>query len=142
MASLTAKHRIYRELLASHKPRPITSNEEAEHIRTLLNQFLDRDDLAADEWDFVALLGDILSAWERKHYARMPVAVPEKIRGLLEAHGLPQKALVGPVFPTESVVSDVLHGRRHLSYDAVARLAEFFHVSPAVFYPGGQSSAD
>jgi len=66
---------------------------------------------------------------------RTPVSVPDKIRALLESHGLRQKDLVGPVFASESVVSDALHGRHRVTYEHVEKLASFFHASPAVFYP-------
>ncbi len=92
-------------------------------------------------WEFLALLGDLLSAWERRWHRPPVVPVPDKIRALLESHALRQKDLVGPVFTTETVVSDVMHGRRKLTYEHVHRLARFFHVSPAVFYPVPESES-
>jgi len=125
----------YVELFARVEPRPIRTEQQAEEIREEINELLDREDLSEDEWEFLALLGDILSAWESHHYPVTPVSVPDKIRALLESHGLRHKDLVGPVFASESVVSDALHGRHRVTYEHVEKLASFFHVSPAVFYP-------
>jgi plasmid maintenance system antidote protein VapI len=55
------------------------------------------------------------------------------IEELLNANGLKQKDLVG-VFPTESVVSDVLAGKRALTVEHIKKLSERFGVSPALFF--------
>lgn len=125
----------YADLLLRLQPRSIKSEEEAERIRSEVQALLDRGELTEDEWELLTLLGDILSVWEAGRYPREPIPIPDKIRALLEAQGLQQKDLVGPVFSTQTVASDVLNGRRKLSYAMVERLADFFHVSPALFFP-------
>ena len=56
------------------------------------------------------------------------------VKALLETHDLRQQALVGPVFPTKGIASEVLSGKRKLTYDFVERLARFFQVSPEIFF--------
>jgi HTH-type transcriptional regulator/antitoxin HigA len=51
----------------------------------------------------------------------------------MEAHNLRQKDLAD-VFGTESIVSDVLNGKRDLAKEHICRLSARFHVSPAVFF--------
>jgi len=51
----------------------------------------------------------------------------------MEVHQLRQKDLID-VFGTESIVSDVLHGKRDLTKEHIRRLSARFHVSPAVFF--------
>ncbi len=46
-----------------------------------------------------------------------------------------QSDLVGRVIPTKSIASEVLRGKRRLTYVHVEKLAHVFHVSPAVFFP-------
>ncbi len=58
----------------------------------------------------------------------------EMVRFLLEQNGLPQSALVPDVFPNRQNVSEFLAGKRGISYDRAAKLAAFFHLSPAAFY--------
>ena len=55
------------------------------------------------------------------------------IRHLLEENHLRQKDLVD-VFGTESIVSDVLNGKRDLAKDHIRKLSERFGVSPALFF--------
>jgi HTH-type transcriptional regulator / antitoxin HigA len=57
----------------------------------------------------------------------------ELIKALLTERGLRQKDLV-PLFGTESIVSEVLSGKRELQTRHIERLAEFFHISPAAFF--------
>ncbi len=74
-------------------------------------------------------------AWEGDRYD-LPAASPaDAIRALLDARGMRQGDLVGGVFPTKGIASEVLNGKRQLTYEHVGRLTEIFHVSPAVFYP-------
>jgi hypothetical protein len=39
-----------------------------------------------------------------------------------------------PIFGARSIASLVLNGKRQLSKTHIRKLAEFFHVSPAVFF--------
>jgi HTH-type transcriptional regulator/antitoxin HigA len=51
----------------------------------------------------------------------------------MEAHGLRQRDLTD-VFGTESIVSEILHGKRDLTKEHIRRLSVRFSVSPAVFF--------
>ena len=54
--------------------------------------------------------------------------------GFVAHHNILTQGFAGPVFATKSIASEVLNGKRRLTYDHVDRLAQFFHVSPSVFY--------
>lgn len=125
----------YADLLARVAPASITSEEEADAVQCHIDDLVDRGDLSPDERKLLSLLGDLMLAWEDGRYDLPEVAPVDVIRELLDAHGMRQGELVGSVFPTRAIASEVLHGKRRLTYDYVARLAEVFHVSPAVFYP-------
>ncbi|RUT08934.1 hypothetical protein DSM106972_009870 [Dulcicalothrix desertica PCC 7102] len=58
----------------------------------------------------------------------------ELLKVLIQELDLKQKDLV-PIFKTESIVSDVLNGKRKLTVEHIQKLAELFKVSPAVFFP-------
>jgi HTH-type transcriptional regulator / antitoxin HigA len=58
----------------------------------------------------------------------------ELLKVLLIDRDLRQKDLM-PVFKTESVVSSVLSDQRKLTANHIQKLAEFFHLSPAIFFP-------
>jgi HTH-type transcriptional regulator/antitoxin HigA len=131
-----ADGRRYEAMLTTYAPRPIRSEAEARHVEELMNDVMDRaDTLTQDDRDFLLLLGALLAVWEREHVPE-PTAPPHEIaRALLEERGLKQRDLVGPVFPTDAIASEVLRGKRRLTYDFVQRLAAYFHVSPALFFP-------
>jgi HTH-type transcriptional regulator/antitoxin HigA len=87
------------------------------------------------EEDLLSLLGDILSVWESEHIELPQVTGDALIGALLEARGLRQQALVGPVFAHRSAASETIRGKRALTYEQVTKLARFFDLSPAVFFP-------
>ena len=58
----------------------------------------------------------------------------ELLKALLKERGLRQKDLVS-IFKTESIISDVLQGKRKLTARHIQELADFFNLSPAVFFP-------
>ena len=51
----------------------------------------------------------------------------------MDANNLRQKDLV-PIFGTESIVSEVLHGKRQLTVEHIEKLSQRFNLSPAVFF--------
>jgi HTH-type transcriptional regulator / antitoxin HigA len=109
-------------------------------LSDIVDRLTDEAQLSDDQRDFIGLLGQLLHDWEAEHEEPIEVSPSGVVSSLLEENGLRQVDLVGPVFPSASTVSDFLHRRRALSYERVMKLAAFFHVSPAVFYPtvGGE----
>ncbi len=70
----------------------------------------------------------------------LPTASPaEVLRFLLERHGLRQCDLA-PDLGGESVVSEVLSGKRKLNAAHIEQLSARFHVSPAVFFASAPSA--
>jgi len=127
----------YAELLARVAPASMTSEADAEAVRRQIDGLIDQGARSPEERKLLSLLGDLMLAWEGDRYD-LPAASPsEVIRELLDARGMRQGELVGQVFLTKAIASEVLHRKRRLTYDHVARLAEVFHVSPALFYPVG-----
>jgi HTH-type transcriptional regulator/antitoxin HigA len=125
----------YGDLLAAFQPRPIRTELEASEASGLIDSFTDLPRLSEGQREFVGLLGQLLYDWETEHEEPIEVSPEDIVRSLLEDNGRRQVDLVGPVFPAPSAVSDFLAGRRPLSYERVEKLAAFFHVSPALFYP-------
>jgi len=124
----------YTDLLVRFAPSSITSEDEAGMVQRQIDELVDRGVLSPDERKLLSLLGDLVLAWEGDRYD-LPAASPaDTIRALLDARGMRQGDLVGRVFPTKGIASEVLNGKRPLTYEHVARLAEVFHVSPAIFY--------
>lgn len=94
---------------------------------------IDLEELTPDQQDYLNLLGMLVHEYEDRHASIADLSGVELLKVLIQDFGLRQKDLV-PIFKTESIVSAVLKGQRKLIVEHMEKLAEFFHVSPAVFF--------
>ena len=134
MNTIQKNKKSYIDLLAEFPPRPIYSDSELEAVQTVIDELIDRGKLNSDEEDYLSLLGTLVHQYEEIHHPIPDIYGVELIEALLEEFELKQKDLV-PIFKTESIVSAVLNGHRKLMTEHIEKLANFFHVSPAVFFP-------
>lgn len=130
---MTATALDYGRLLSDAKPEVIRSEEQNQAYIRKLKELTSREKVTPAEEKLIALLTLLVEEYEATEYS-LPQAGPlDIIRHLMEAHGLRQKDLAD-VFGTESIVSDVLNGKRDLAKEHIRRLSTRFHVSPAVFF--------
>ena len=130
---MTAAAVDYGKLLSEAKPEVIRSEEQNQAYIRRLEDLTSRKKVTPAEEKLIALLTLLVEEYEAKEYP-LPQAGPlDIIRHLMEANGLRQKDLAD-VFGTESIVSDVLNGKRDLAKEHIRRLSTRFHVSPAVFF--------
>ena len=113
-------------------PDPITSDKQNELYTNFLLKLEKAGSLSKIEQKLAEVLTVLIEAYESQHH-EIPVASPlEVLETLIDANGLKQKDLA-PIFGSESVVSEVLHGHRELNLKHIKGLAKKFNVSPAVF---------
>lgn len=124
----------YIELLKTFPPRPITAEEELIATQKAIDSLLDKGELTPDERDYLNVLGTLVYEYEQTLEPIPDIYGIELLKALIEEFDLRQKDLV-PIFKTESIVSDILHEKRQLTTEHIQKLAEFFSVSPAVFFP-------
>ncbi|MGH9567514.1 MAG: helix-turn-helix domain-containing protein [Candidatus Angelobacter sp.] len=123
----------YGALLSKFKPEVIRSEQKNALYVGVLEKLTSLEHVAAAQRKLIELLTVLIEDYESKYYP-VPNAGPlDIIRHLMEQHQLRQKDLVD-VFGTESIVSDVLNGKRDLTKDHIIRLSSRFSVSPAVFF--------
>ncbi|MBZ5504704.1 MAG: helix-turn-helix domain-containing protein [Acidobacteriia bacterium] len=123
----------YGALLKEIQPEVIQSEQQNAAFIALLEKLTSMKKATSAQAKLIELLTVLVEQYESRYYP-VPDAGPlDIIRHLMEQHGLRQKDLVD-VFGTESIVSDVLNGKRDLSKDHITRLSARFHVSPAVFF--------
>jgi len=123
----------YGALLKAIQPEVIHSEQQNANFIQILEKLTGMEEVTPAQEKLIELLTVLVETYESRHHP-VPDAGPlDVIRHLMEQHGLRQKDLVD-VFGTESIVSDVLNGKRELSKDHIARLSARFHVSPAVFF--------
>jgi len=124
----------YIELLKTFPPRPITAEEELTATQKAIDSLLDKGELTPDERDYLNVLGTLVYEYEQTLEPIPDIYGIELLKALIEEFDLRQKDLVH-IFKTESIVSDILHEKRQLTTEHIQKLAEFFSVSPAVFFP-------
>jgi HTH-type transcriptional regulator/antitoxin HigA len=81
----------------------------------------------------IELLTLLIERYEQEHYTVPKASPADVLRFLIERHGLRQRDLARDL-GGESVVSEVLSGRRKLNTAHIEQLSRRFHVSPAVFF--------
>ena len=131
----------YTELLTSFPPRPIKSEEDLEKTQAVVDELLDKGELTEEEEDYLNLLGMVIYEYEEKQELVPDIYGVELLKVLIAELNLKQKDLV-PIFKTESIVSDILKSKRKLTVEHIQKLADFFNLSPGVFFPKNQSEND
>jgi HTH-type transcriptional regulator / antitoxin HigA len=124
----------YIDLVNEFPPRPIRSEVDFIAVQKVVDALLDAGQLSFDRREYLNLLGIIIHEYEEKIVDILDVYGVELLHILLEEWGLKQKELV-PIFKTESIVSAVLNGHRQLTVEHIEKLSDFFHISPAAFFP-------
>jgi HTH-type transcriptional regulator/antitoxin HigA len=125
---------IERDTLAGiAAPKVITSDAQNERYISVLLEPEKKDRLSAKEREFAELLTVLIEAYEDERYPIRAASPVEVLVHLMEANNLKQKDLA-PLFGSESVVSEVLRGKRELNKHHIERLSKRFSVSPAVFF--------
>jgi HTH-type transcriptional regulator / antitoxin HigA len=114
-------------------PTPITSERQHEDYLSVLDKLTSKDNPTDEEEKYAEVLMTLIEAYEEEHHSIPDASPVEVLRMLMEANGLRQKDLV-PIFGSESIVSEVLHGKRGLNKAHIEKLSKRFLVSPAAFF--------
>lgn len=114
----------------------LTIQTEADYDRAIaiLNKLLDEvgDDARHPLYHFLQVLGTVIESYEEDHVKIPDVPVRKVLKFFMEQHNLKQSDL--PEIGTQSVVSEILSGKRELNTRQIKALSKRFHVSPAVFF--------
>jgi HTH-type transcriptional regulator / antitoxin HigA len=102
----------YQQLLVAFPPRPIKSEVDLDAIQKVTDSLIDKSELSADELEYLSVLGSLISEYEQKYHPVPEISGIELLKVLVEEQSLKQKDLL-PIFKTESIISDMLHGRRN-----------------------------
>lgn len=128
MASAT-----YANLLKEAQPRVI--HDEKTHRRALewIDRLMKRRRLSPAQQALLELLSKLANDYEEEIYPTPDVPPHEILRHLLESSGKSQAEFARAVGIPRSTISEVLRGKRSVSVENAFRLAEYFHVEPALF---------
>ncbi len=115
--------------------RPIHDATSYDQMVALMNSLLDvvGDDEDHELSGLLELLGDVVSKYEREHYAIDAAEPKDSLRFLIEARGLTQEDL-STIVP-QGNLSAILAGKRKISATLAGKFGRFFGVSAALFVP-------
>jgi HTH-type transcriptional regulator / antitoxin HigA len=124
----------YARLLTRTLPATIETEDEYERLLAEVEQLMKKGEshLTPEEEKILDLLVTLIEQYEEKHYPIDPVSPHEMLHHLMEARELTHKD-VWHLFGSRGNASEVLNGKRSISKAQAKRLAEFFHVSVALF---------
>ena len=114
-------------------PKVITSQKQHKQYVSALLDSERRKHLTSEERSYAELLTVLIDSYEEQHYPIRAASPVEVLQELVVVNDLRQKDLA-PLLGTESIVSEILSGKRPLTKRHIERLSERFNVSPAVFF--------
>jgi len=89
-------------------------------------------DSSHPQHSFFMTIADLIYAFDQRNYALPHIPANQMLRFLMDQHGLKQNQL--PEIGKQSVVSEILAGKRSLTVSHIAGLSRRFSVSPAAFF--------
>jgi HTH-type transcriptional regulator/antitoxin HigA len=125
----------YGKLLAKALPKRIETDEEFDRMVEAMEELsraISEHKAGPEETALHDLLSMLVKEYDDRVYPLPPVAPHKIIQHMMEQRELRQADLL-PVFGSRSIASDVINGKREPSKAHIRKLAEFFHVSPALF---------
>ena len=132
---LTLSPAKYGELLSKALPKRIETDAEFDHFVAVmegLSRAIAHGQASPEEQALHSLLSTLVREYDDRVYTLPPGNPVRLLRYLMEQRGLRPAGLT-PIFGARSIASLVLNGKRELSKTHIRKLADFFHVSPAVF---------
>jgi HTH-type transcriptional regulator / antitoxin HigA len=118
----------------------ITSDRQNDQYIAALLELEKQPHLSAEDRKYANMLAVLIESYEMQQYP-IPAASPSEVLAqLIDANNLRQKDLA-PIFGSESIVSEILNGKRELNRQQIEKLSRRFAVSPAVFFPMATKTA-
>ena len=129
----TYNKEIYGRLLLDVLPASIDSDEEYDRIESIFNDLWNKKKLSSEEQRLFNLLADLLEDYGKKTVGEIPPFTPrELLASLMKENNLKQNEMT-EIFGTQSVVSEVLTGKRDITKSQAKALAEKFKLKVEAF---------
>lgn len=120
---------------ATAQLHPVRNEGDYDRMVSFMNSLLEviKDDEDHPLAGLLDVVGELVSTYEREHYAIEAVEPRAALQFLMEARGLKQEDL-SDILP-QSNLSAILSGKRKISATLAGKLGRHFGISPAVFIP-------
>ncbi|MGF6613100.1 HTH-type transcriptional regulator/antitoxin HigA [Paraburkholderia sp. WSM4175] len=113
--------------------KPIRNEDDYDKMVALANELADHlgDEEESPLHDIFGVVTDLIEVWET-HHVEVPTAEPrEVLRYLMDTHDLKQKDLAD--IASQTVISDILAGRRDISKNVAKALSVRFGTDISAF---------
>ncbi len=130
--------RAYAELCSHFPLAPVQNDIQMRQANKMISRLMDylgaepNEAEAAEVSKYLAVLSDLVSGYENKRFKFEKAESREILAYLMDSNQLKQSDLENEI-GSQSVVSDILSGKRNLNLNHVKKLANRFKVSPALF---------
>jgi len=115
-------------------PRIIRTEEQLAEYTRVLYSLTALPAPTSVQVEAIELLTLLIERYEEQQFQLPQASAPEVINFLLDQHSLKQLDIASEL-GGQSVVSEILSGRRKLNSNHIERLSKRFGVSPAIFFP-------
>ncbi len=123
----------YGRLLARVLPVRIETEEENTRLLLEAEKLIEKGERRSlEESAVLDLIAHLIQEFEHRFYHLEEATPHEVLRELMAARGVRQSDLLA-VFGSKGIASEVVNGKRGISKAQAKALADFFHVSAAVF---------
>ncbi|NCR38544.1 MAG: transcriptional regulator [Microcystis aeruginosa W13-11] len=124
----------YLELLKQYPPRPIHNEEDLEMMQEVINRLLDKPQLTVEEREYLNVLGSLIYEYEENQEPIPDIYGLELLKFILEERNLQKQDLLS-IFESKSTLDNILDGQQELTPIYIQKLANFFNISPDLFFP-------
>ncbi|HEY6333111.1 MAG TPA: transcriptional regulator [Blastocatellia bacterium] len=123
----------YGRLLVKALPTVPKDAKTYRRLKAIASALMDKAELTPEERALLELTVALVSEYENQLYDNMDKPKPyEMLAFLMEEHGLRQRDLLD-IFPTRSLISEVLSGKRLITKDQAVALARRFGTKQSLF---------
>lgn len=127
----------YLELVRAFPLEHIQDDAHLDAAVAVIDRVIDMPARSEAEEAYLGALTDLVETYEDVHVVFPPQTGIGALQSLMQENGLKQSDLA-PILGTQSIVSEVLSGKRKLTATYIEKLSQYFHVSPAVFFDDPQ----
>jgi HTH-type transcriptional regulator/antitoxin HigA len=122
----------YQSLLLDFTPRPIRSAKEYRRALSFIEQHM-RPTPPKAEAELLELLSTLVADYESNNFSEPHVSSGEMLAHLIEARGVSKADVARATGISPATITSAVNDQRGISKQNAVRLAEYFHVSSAVF---------
>lgn len=131
MIGLNSPSSYYLQLVTEFPPRPITNEAELLATHERIEFLLDKGQINQEEKDYIKVLATLAYDYEEKYETIPQLSQDELLQALLEELNFQSSDLIS-VLGDETIVLDILEGKRDIPDNKIIELADFLNVSPSL----------